>query len=60
MSGPASNNNDEFKLGSDRMIQLLYLLLEIKESEKRDKCLDYARELRKSLDHEDGVDTNCN
>ena len=29
------------------------------ESEKIEKYLDLARELKKTVKHEDGVDTNC-
>ena len=31
-----------------------------KESEKRDKYLDLARELKKTMEHESDNDTNCN
>ena len=32
----------------------------IKESEKKDKYLDLARELKKTIEHEGDGDTNCN
>ena len=35
--------------------------IKLKESEKRDKYLDLARELKKkTMEHESGGDTNCN
>ena len=34
--------------------------VKLKESEKRDKKLDLARELKKKMKHESGSDTNCN
>ena len=34
--------------------------VKIKENEKRDKCLDLARELKKTMEHEGDDDTNCN
>ena len=34
--------------------------LELKESEKKDKYLDLARELKKTVEHESDVYTNCN
>ena len=33
--------------------------MKIKESEKRDKYLDLAREQKKTVEHEGGGDTNC-
>ena len=32
----------------------------LKESEKKDKYLDLARELKKAVEHESDSDTNCN
>ena len=34
--------------------------VKIKESEKSDKYLDLARELKKASEHESDGDTNCN
>ena len=34
--------------------------VKLKESEKRDKYLDLARELKTSMEHESDGDTNCN
>ena len=34
--------------------------VKIKENEKRDEYLDFARELKKATDHESGGDNNCN
>ena len=34
--------------------------VKLKESEKRDKYLDLARELKKTMEHEKDSDTNCN
>ena len=33
--------------------------VKLKESEKRDKYLDFARELKKTMKHEGDSDTNC-
>ena len=32
----------------------------MKESEKKDKNLDFARKLKKTVDHDSDVYTNCN
>ena len=32
----------------------------LKESEKKDKYLDRVRELKKTMEHENDNDTNCN
>ena len=34
--------------------------VKLKESEKRDKYVDFARELKKTMEHENDGDTNCN
>ena len=34
--------------------------IKLKESEKRDKYLDFARELKKTMEHESDGDTDCN
>ena len=34
--------------------------VKIKENEKRDKYLDFVRELKKVIEHENDGDTNCN
>ena len=34
--------------------------VKLKESEKKDKYLDLARELEKTMEHESDGDTNCN
>ena len=34
--------------------------VKLSESEKRDKYLDLARELEKTIEHESDGDTNCN
>ena len=34
--------------------------VKLKESEERDKYLDLARELKKTIEHENDCDTNCN
>ena len=34
--------------------------LKLKENENRDKCLDFARELKKTMEHENDGDHNCN
>ena len=44
----------EFAVPADHRVKL-------KKSEKRDKCLDLARELKKNpMEHESDDDTNCN
>ena len=37
-----------------------YHLVKLKENEKKDKNLDLARELKKTMEHESDSDTNCN
>ena len=37
-----------------------YHRVKLKESEKKDKYLDLARELKKTVEHESDGDTNCN
>ena len=39
---------------------LAYHKVKFKESEKKDKYLDLARELKKTMEHEGNGDTNCN
>ena len=34
--------------------------VKLKESEKRDKYMDFVRELKKTTEHESDCDTNCN
>ena len=34
--------------------------IELKECEKKDKCLDLARELKKAIEHASNNYTNCN
>ena len=34
--------------------------VKLKESEKRDKYLDLAREMEKTMEHENDGDTDCN
>ena len=34
--------------------------IKLKENEKKDKYLDLARELKKTVEHESDGDTNCN
>ena len=34
--------------------------VKLKGGEKRDRYLDLARELKKTMEHEDDGDTNCN
>ena len=34
--------------------------VKLKESKKKDKYLDLARELKKNMKHENDGDTNCN
>ena len=34
--------------------------IKLKENEKMDKYLNLARELKKTMEHEDDGDTNCN
>ena len=34
--------------------------VKLKESENKDKYLDLARKLKKTVEHESDVDTNCN
>ena len=34
--------------------------VKLKESEKKDKYIDFARELKKTMEHESDGDTNCN
>ena len=43
----------DFAISADRMVKM-------KESEKRDKYLDLARELKKRMEQEGDGDTNCN
>ena len=43
----------DFAISADHRIKL-------KESKKRDKYLDFARELKKTMEHEGDSDTNCN
>ena len=43
----------DFAIPADHMVKL-------KESEMRDKYLDLARELKKTMEHESDSDTNCN
>ena len=35
-------------------------MVKLKESEKRDKFIDLARELKLTMEHEGDGDTNCN
>ena len=44
---------EDFTVPADHRVKL-------KESEKRDKYFDLARELKKSIYHEDEGNTNCN
>ena len=52
-----NNNNNKrivnFEVPADHRVKL-------KESEKNDKYLDLARELKKSVEHENDGDINCN
>ena len=43
----------EFAVPADHRVKL-------KEKEKKDKYLDLARELKKTVKHESDGDTNCN
>ena len=37
-----------------------YHRVKLNENEKKDKYLDFARELKKTVEHESDVYTNCN
>ena len=59
-----NNNNNNNKERTCRIVNFTVLedhRVKLKESEKRDKYLDLARELKKkTTEHESDADTNCN
>ena len=48
-----NNNNNNNPVPADHRVKL-------RENEKRDKYLDLARKLNKTMEHENNSDANCN
>ena len=57
-----SCDHEQKKKGTCRIVNLLVSAdhrVKLKESEKRDKYLDLAREFKKSIEHEGDDESNC-